>query len=77
MNYFASLLLSFGLLASFLPTWAQPTGSIQGCITTTDGDPAEAVSVGLPGLALGSLTNSAGHYTIGAVPAGTYTIRVS
>lgn len=60
-----------------LPSWAQQTGSINGRVTTTDGDPAESVSVGLQGQTLGGITNSEGRYSIGSVPAGTYTIMVS
>ncbi|WP_460548681.1 TonB-dependent receptor domain-containing protein [Hymenobacter daeguensis] len=59
------------------PVQAQSTGSIRGRVTTTDGDPAESVSVGLQGQALGGITDGEGHYTIGAVPAGTYMLIVS
>ncbi len=71
------LLLLFLLLSYANTAWAQATGSITGRVTTTDGDPAEAVSVGLQGQALGSITNGQGTYTIKNVPAGSYTIRVS
>jgi iron complex outermembrane receptor protein len=72
-----SLLLLFFLLGYIGSAWAQATGSIAGRVTTTDGDPAEAVSVGLQGQALGNTTNSQGNYLIKNVPAGTYTLRVS
>jgi iron complex outermembrane receptor protein len=71
------LFLLFSLLLSALPGWAQQFGSIYGRVTTTDGDPAEAVSVGVQGQPMGDLTNAEGYYTIKAVPAGTYTLVVS
>jgi iron complex outermembrane receptor protein len=77
MPSFRYLLLLFLLVGYSSSAWAQATGSIAGRITTTDGDPAEAVSVGLQGQALGSNTNGQGNYLIKNVPAGTYTLRVS
>lgn len=77
MKRTASLLFLFLLTLSILPTWAQQVGSISGRVTTTDGDPAEAVSVGVQGLALGNITNGKGEYTITSVPAGDYTLIVS
>lgn len=71
------LFLLFSLVFSALPGWAQQFGSIYGRVTTTDGDPAEAVSVGVQGQPMGDLTNADGYYTIKAVPAGTYTLVVS
>ncbi|MDO7848740.1 TonB-dependent receptor [Hymenobacter sp. M29] len=56
---------------------AQTTGSIRGRVTTTDGEPVEAVSVGLQGQAFGNITDSQGHFTISNVPAGSYTVAVS
>ncbi|GAB3637754.1 TonB-dependent receptor [Hymenobacter arcticus] len=71
------LLFPLAVCAITATAQAQTTGSITGRVTTTDGDPAEAVSVGLQGQTLGSITNSQGTYTIKNVPAGSYTIRVS
>ena len=59
------------------PAWAQDAGSIRGRVTTTDGDPAEAVTVGVQGQSLGGLTDGQGQYLIPNVPAGTYTVAVS
>ncbi|MBR7721637.1 TonB-dependent receptor [Hymenobacter properus] len=56
---------------------AQGTGSIRGRVTTTDGEPVEAVSVGVQGQTFGALTDSRGQFSIGNVPAGTYTVAVS
>ena len=71
------LLFLFALISSAGGAWAQAAGSITGRVTTTDGDPAAAVSVGLQGQALGDITNDQGAYRIKNVPAGTYIIRVS
>jgi iron complex outermembrane receptor protein len=56
---------------------AQTTGSLRGRVTTTDGEPVEAVSVGLQGQTFGSITDSQGQFTINNVPAGSYTLAVS
>jgi iron complex outermembrane receptor protein len=77
MLSFRHLLFLFLLTGYSSSAWAQATGSIAGRVTTTDGDPAEAVSVGLQGQALGNTTNGQGNYLIKNVPAGTYTLRVS
>ena len=69
------LLLLLAICA--LPARAQPTGSISGRVTTTDGDAAESVSVGVQGQALGGITDGQGRYTIRAVPAGSYVVVVS
>jgi iron complex outermembrane receptor protein len=60
-----------------LPALSQKTGRIAGRVTTTDGDPAESVSVGVQGQPLGGITGSDGRYRIGGVPEGTYTVVVS
>ncbi|WP_035567045.1 TonB-dependent receptor [Hymenobacter sp. IS2118] len=67
----------FLITSCILPTWAQSTGSIAGRVTTTDGDPASSVSVGLQGQPLGAITDNDGRYRINSVPAGTYTLLVS
>ena len=77
MNWLRLLLFYSALLGYAGVAWGQATGSISGRVTTTDGDPAEAVSVGLQGQALGSVTDGQGRYLIPNVPAGTYTLRVS
>ena len=73
---FLILLVSLFTLVSN-STQAQTTGSIRGRVTTTDGEPVEAVSVGVQGQTFGSITNSQGNFTINNVPAGSYTVAVS
>jgi iron complex outermembrane receptor protein len=53
------------------------SGTIRGTVTTSDGHPAEAVSVGLKNANLGTITNESGHFQLNKVKAGTYTLRVS
>lgn len=77
MNWLRYLFFYTVLLSCSGAAWGQATGSISGHVTTTDGDPAEAVSVGLQGQVLGSVTDGQGRYLLSNVPAGTYVLRVS
>jgi iron complex outermembrane receptor protein len=52
-------------------------GSIQGTVTSSDGKPAEFVSVGIPGTNIGTATNEKGTYKINKVKPGTYTLTVT
>lgn len=69
------LLLLCSLLAS-LNTMAQ-TGNIKGTIKTSDGQPAEFVSVGLTTLNKGAVANSAGEYQLNNIEPGVYTLKTS
>ncbi len=51
-------------------------GTVRGTVTTSDGQPAMAVSVGVINTAIGTMTNGSGHYQFKLKP-GTYVIRVS
>jgi iron complex outermembrane receptor protein len=73
---FIILLVSLFALATSSAK-AQTSGSIRGRVTTTDGEPVEAVSVGVQGQTFGSITDSQGSFTISNVPAGSYTVAVS
>jgi iron complex outermembrane receptor protein len=73
---FIILLVSLFALATSSAE-AQSNGSIRGRVTTTDGEPVEAVSVGVQGQTFGSITDSQGSFTISNVPAGSYTVAVS
>ncbi len=56
---------------------AQATGSIEGKVTdAATGRPLAGVQVGLVGAPLGGLTNDAGQYRIGNVPARAWTVRI-
>ena len=55
---------------------AQTTGTVTGQITDAQsGAPLGQVQVYLQGAGLGSLSNAQGRFTLGNVPAGSYTIR--
>ncbi|GGG55298.1 TonB-dependent receptor [Hymenobacter glacieicola] len=56
---------------------AQQTGSIKGTITTADGRPAEAVTVGLKSRGQGAITNNQGQFVIERVRDGQYTVVVT
>ena len=68
-----TLILSvFGLGA-----FGQQNGTIKGRITTSDGQPAVYVSIGLKDKNQHTTSDDNGNYTINRVKAGTYTLRVS
>ncbi|WP_019946499.1 TonB-dependent receptor [Hymenobacter aerophilus] len=72
-----SLGLTSTLLASALAVQAQQTATIRGRVTTSDGRPAESVTVGLKGRNQGAITNGRGEYAIERVADGQYTVVVS
>lgn len=57
-------------------TFAQ-TGTISGNVKTSDGSPAEAVSVAITGTSKGALTDKKGNYEIRNIKAGTYQLIAS
>ena len=52
------------------------SGTIRGTVTTSDGHPAENVSVGIKNSAIGTITNESGHFQL-KIKSGSYTLRVS
>ncbi|MCA8832289.1 TonB-dependent receptor [Hymenobacter pini] len=72
-----SLGLTSTLLACALSVQAQQTAAIRGRVTTSDGSPAEAVTVGLKGRSQGAITNNKGEYVIERIRDGQYTVVVS
>lgn len=62
------------MLASTL-SYAQGGGSLQGKVHSSDGQPAEGVSVVLVGKKYAATTNVRGEYKITGITAGTYTLR--
>lgn len=56
---------------------AQTQGSLQGKVTTADGQPADGITVGLVNLKKTTATNKQGEYKLTGVKPGTYTIRVT
>jgi iron complex outermembrane receptor protein len=77
-NRIAALIM-FLLTAFFSQAIAQTNqnGSIQGIVTSSDGKPAEFVSVGIPGTNIGTATSERGTYKLNKIKAGTYTLTVT
>jgi iron complex outermembrane receptor protein len=67
------------LTALFNQAQAQTSqnGGIQGIVTSSDGKPAEFVSVGITGTNIGTATSERGTYKLNKVKAGTYTLTVT
>jgi len=53
------------------------TGTIRGTVKTSDGKPAEFVTIGLQGTSKGTVVNQKGNYTLNKVTTGTYTLTAS
>ncbi|MCJ8208700.1 TonB-dependent receptor [Mucilaginibacter sp. RS28] len=66
--YFSFLFLFFSL-----HVLAQ-TGTIKGTVSTSDGKPAEFVTITLKGTTRGTSVNAKGIYQLSHIPAGTYTL---
>jgi iron complex outermembrane receptor protein len=71
----SALLFSIFFVISNI-TLAQQNAIIRGTIKTSDGEPAQAVSVGVKNTAMGTMTNINGNFQFKLKP-GTYIIRVS
>ncbi|HLP14298.1 MAG TPA: TonB-dependent receptor [Flavobacteriales bacterium] len=76
MNIVAKKALAILLFFITVKLQAQ-TGKITGTVKTSDGQPAEFVSVGLKGMNKGTSANNKGEYTIVNVEPGTYTLKAS
>ena len=68
-----TLILSIFSFTAF----AQQNGTIKGRVTTSDGQPAVYVSIGLKDKNQNTTSDDNGNYTINRVKAGNYTLRVS
>ena len=77
MQHLRFLGFATALLATSLTAQAQQTAAIRGRVTTSDGNPAEAVTVGLKGRGQGTITNNQGYYVLERVRPGQYTLVVS
>lgn len=74
---FLKTLLSTILVCCLTAVYAQRNGAIKGTVTTADGKPAEAVTVGIKNTALGTTTNQDGKFQFNKLKPGNYTVRVS
>lgn len=77
MQHLRLLGMATTLLGYTLSAQAQQASAIRGRVTTSDGTPAEAVTVGLKGRGQGTITNSRGEYVLERVRPGEYTLVVS
>ncbi|MGI4887365.1 MAG: TonB-dependent siderophore receptor [Janthinobacterium lividum] len=70
-----------GLATAFvgcaLTAQAQQAATIRGRVTTSDGQPAQAVTVGLKGRGQGAITNAQGEYVLDHLRPGSYTLVIS
>ena len=57
--------------------YAQDNGSLNGTITDENGMPLSGATIQIASLQKGTVTDSAGKFVIGNVPAGTYKISLS
>ncbi|RBL92915.1 TonB-dependent receptor [Chitinophaga flava] len=71
-----SILLYTLICFPFLLSAQSGTGSISGKVTSQDNQPLELVSVSLPALQKGTLTNNTGDYQLNAINPGKYTLRI-
>lgn len=71
-----SLLYLLVLLLSTSGVFAQKNAIIKGTVTTSDNEPAVAVTIGIKNTTLGTITNAYGRYQLKVVP-GDYIISVS
>lgn len=69
-------LVLFLVFISVEPSMAQ-TGSVKGQVRTSDGAPAEFVSVGISGTSKGAIANAKGEYEIKNIQPGNYTLKIS
>ncbi|GAB3295284.1 TonB-dependent receptor domain-containing protein [Hymenobacter tenuis] len=77
MNTLQRLGLTSSLLAFPILVYAQQSAAIRGTVTTVDGKPAEAVTIGLKSRSQGAITNNQGQYSIERVRDGQYTVVVT
>ena len=71
-------LLYLSILAfSITNAFAQRNAGIKGTVTSSDGKAAVAVTIGIQGTSLGTITDIDGKFQINRVKAGNYTIKVS
>lgn len=67
---------TFLLLFSSAIAFAQ-TGTIRGTVKTSDGQPAEFVTIGLKGTGKGTTVNQKGNYQLNRISPGNYTLTAS
>lgn len=71
------IFLSFILLFFTQTLFAQQHGTVIGTVKTSDGKPAEFVTIGLNGTSKSTTVNKKGNYQLRSVTAGTYTLTAT
>ena len=74
-SFFKFLVLCIAIITPTI-TFAQQNAIIKGTVKTSDGQPAEAVSVGIKGTSTGTISNRTGNFQFKVKP-GNYVIGVS
>jgi iron complex outermembrane recepter protein len=69
--------LKFFLLLTSITAWGQGTGSIQGTIKTSDGNPAEYVNIRIEAISKGAVADRNGYFEIRHLKPGTYNLVAS
>lgn len=70
------LLLVLSTLFVF-SSFAQTTGSINGRIVDTDGEPVPSITVSLGGISNHTMTNDNGEFSMRNIPSGVYTLEAT
>ncbi|HVU58288.1 MAG TPA: TonB-dependent receptor [Puia sp.] len=77
MNTKANILFILFIGFSLAVRAQQPGASITGTVRTVDGKPAEFVNITLQGTPRGAIVNGKGHFRLGNIAPGTYTLVAS
>ncbi|PUZ23775.1 iron complex outermembrane recepter protein [Chitinophaga costaii] len=79
LNKPKSLLLLLFTCLSLTITFAQqtPTGTLTGTVNLPNGQPAVAITVSIPSLNRGTVTNEEGRYALEQLAPGNYLLRLS
>ncbi len=71
-NIISAIFLIFILLSVSSGAFAQQTGNISGTVKTSDGKPAEFVTISLKSISKSTVVNQKGNYQLNRIPVGTY-----
>ncbi|MFZ5516852.1 MAG: TonB-dependent receptor [Candidatus Zhuqueibacterota bacterium] len=75
---YKTIIITLALILSFIISiQAQTPGAIRGAVASSEGTPLEGVNIIIDGTTLGAATDAGGHFHIGAIPEGVYTITAS
>lgn len=72
-----SIAIVLSLLSLSLNAFSQQTSTIKGKISTSDGQPAAFISIGLKGQPQNTLSDDNGNFTLNKIKPGNYTLKAS